>query len=210
MKLKFVRGQQVSTSPDKLVGSSSVSNAFHGPTEASLPLQLQDQDGPGQALDSEKPETLTAVQQTGLGQSASRTPSRTIILHYSPAKGAWDWLVLLLVIYVAVSTPYVAAFLSIKQSGNLVMLDLAVDVMFMADMIINFRTTFVQNGEVIIDAKLIAINYLRGWFLIDAVSAMPFDFFLSMTRASDVRVIYSQSSHVNTFAFGLKLVVLRA
>jgi len=31
------------------------------------------------------------------------------------AKSAWDWLVLLLVIYVAVSTPYVAAFLSVEH-----------------------------------------------------------------------------------------------
>jgi len=59
--------------------------------------------------------------------------------------------------------------------------------MFMADMIINFRTSFVQNGEVIVDAKMIAVNYLRGWFLIDAVSAIPFDFVLSKTGASDVR-----------------------
>jgi len=49
-------------------------------------------------------------------------------------KAAWDWLVLLLVIYVAVSTPYVAAFLSIEHSATLVVLDLAVDLMFMADM----------------------------------------------------------------------------
>jgi len=131
---------------------------------------------------------LTAVQQqTGPGLSASRTPPSTIILHYSPLKSAWDWLILLLVIYVAVSTPYVAAFLTIENSTPLVAVDLAVDVMFMADMIINFRTSFIQHGEVIVDAKLIAVNYLRGWFLIDAVSAIPFDFVLSMTGASDVR-----------------------
>jgi len=118
-----------------------------------------------------------------------RSPPCTIVLHYSPVKAAWDWLVLLLVIYVAVSTPYVAAFLSIEHSSTLVVLDLAVDVMFMADMIVNFRTSFVQNGEVIMDAKLIAVNYLRGWFLIDAVSAIPFDFVLSMTGASDVRIL---------------------
>ena len=55
-----------------------------------------------------------------------------------------------------------------------------------SDMIVNFRTSFVHNGEVIVDARLIAVNYLRGWFLIDAVSAVPFDFVLSKTGASDV------------------------
>lgn len=33
------------------------------------------------------------------------------ILHYSPFKAVWDWIILLLVIYTAVFTPYVAAFL---------------------------------------------------------------------------------------------------
>lgn len=33
------------------------------------------------------------------------------ILHYSPFKAVWDWIVLLLVIYTAIFTPYVAAFL---------------------------------------------------------------------------------------------------
>jgi len=33
------------------------------------------------------------------------------ILHYSPFKAVWDWLVLILVLYTAIITPYVAAFL---------------------------------------------------------------------------------------------------
>ncbi|CAB1435156.1 unnamed protein product [Pleuronectes platessa] len=33
------------------------------------------------------------------------------ILHYSPFKAVWDWVVLLLVIYTAIFTPYSATFL---------------------------------------------------------------------------------------------------
>ncbi|VDD97089.1 unnamed protein product [Enterobius vermicularis] len=33
------------------------------------------------------------------------------IVHYSPFKAVWDWIILLLVIYTAIFTPYVAAFL---------------------------------------------------------------------------------------------------
>ncbi|KAJ8685793.1 hypothetical protein QAD02_021586 [Eretmocerus hayati] len=33
------------------------------------------------------------------------------ILHHSPSKAVWDWVILVLVIYTAISTPYVAAFL---------------------------------------------------------------------------------------------------
>lgn len=37
------------------------------------------------------------------------------ILHYSPFKAVWDWIILLLVIYTAIFTPYVAAFLLDQQ-----------------------------------------------------------------------------------------------
>lgn len=33
------------------------------------------------------------------------------VLHYSPFKAAWDWIILILVMYTAIFTPYVAAFL---------------------------------------------------------------------------------------------------
>ncbi len=40
------------------------------------------------------------------------------VLHYSPFKAVWDWIVLLLVIYTAIFTPYVAAFLLNEQDFN--------------------------------------------------------------------------------------------
>jgi len=41
---------------------------------------------------------------------------------------------------------------------------------------LNFRTTFVsRKGEVVSDSKLIALNYLRGWFFVDFLAAIPFD-----------------------------------
>ena len=41
------------------------------------------------------------------------------ILHYSPFKAVWDWLILILVIYTAIFTPYVAAFLLNEQDRRL-------------------------------------------------------------------------------------------
>lgn len=38
------------------------------------------------------------------------------ILHYSPFKAVWDWIILLLVMYTAVVTPFVAAFLLHERS----------------------------------------------------------------------------------------------
>ncbi|KAG7164994.1 Potassium voltage-gated channel subfamily H member 2-like [Homarus americanus] len=51
--------------------------------------------------------------------------------------------------------------------------------MFMVDIVINFRTTYVNhNDEVVSHPGKIALHYLRGWFLIDVVAAIPFDLLL--------------------------------
>ncbi|XP_059905319.1 potassium voltage-gated channel subfamily H member 7-like, partial [Gadus macrocephalus] len=109
------------------------------------------------------------------------------ILHYSPFKAVWDWLILLLVIYTAIFTPYSAAFLlndleeqRRRECGYscspLNVVDLMVDIMFIVDILINFRTTYVNvNEEVVSHPARIAIHYFKGWFLIDMVAAIPFD-----------------------------------
>ncbi|XP_076229951.1 potassium voltage-gated channel seizure isoform X3 [Nomia melanderi] len=112
------------------------------------------------------------------------------ILHYSPFKAVWDWVILLLVMYTAIFTPYVAAFVLSDPDYNsrknkkysddpIVIIDFIVDVTFIVDIIINFRTTFVnRNDEVVSHPAKIAVHYLRGWFVIDLVAAIPFDLFL--------------------------------
>ncbi|KAH8367233.1 hypothetical protein KR084_010347 [Drosophila pseudotakahashii] len=112
------------------------------------------------------------------------------LLHYSPFKAVWDWVILILVMYTAIFTPYVAAFLLGEQdyqrrnnkyinSDPIVIIDLVVDVTFIVDILINFRTTFVNaQDEVVSHPGRIAVHYLSGWFLIDLVAAVPFDLLL--------------------------------
>jgi hypothetical protein len=182
---------------------------------------------------------------------SNRIPKFTI-LHYSPFKAAWDWLILILVIYTAILTPFVTAFLlpassdsASKQSGQhylqtieikdeassssslslsssnevpligfdelidpnldlplikkndgpsafgngpLAIIDLIVDVMFIIDILINFRTTYInKNEQVVSHAGKIALHYFKGWFLIDVVAAIPFDL---MLIGSDTKEVY--------------------
>ena len=45
-----------------------------------------------------------------------------------------------------------------------------------SDILLNFRTSYVnKKGEVVTSPKSIAVNYMRGWFLLDLVAALPFD-----------------------------------
>lgn len=120
------------------------------------------------------------------------------ILHYSPFKAVWDWLILLLVIYTAIFTPYSAAFLlndieerKRRECGYscspLNVVDLIVDIMFIVDILINFRTTYVNtNEEVVSHPGKIAIHYFKGWFLIDMVAAIPFDLLIFGSGSDEV------------------------
>jgi hypothetical protein len=59
--------------------------------------------------------------------------------------------------------------------------DSLIDIVFIVDIILNFRTTFIDpvNGEEILDTKLISINYITDIrFYIDILSTVPLeDFF---------------------------------
>ncbi|XP_037348412.1 potassium voltage-gated channel subfamily H member 6 isoform X2 [Talpa occidentalis] len=126
---------------------------------------------------------------------------RGTLLHYSPFKAVWDWLILLLVIYTAVFTPYSAAFLLSDQDESrrgdcsytcspLTVVDLIVDIMFIVDIVINFRTTYVNtNDEVVSHPRRIAVHYFKGWFLIDMVAAIPFDLLIFRTGSDETTTL---------------------
>jgi hypothetical protein len=52
-----------------------------------------------------------------------------------------------------------------------------IDIFFMADLIINFRSSYINDktGEEINDIKSIAFNYLKGRFWIDLLASLPID-----------------------------------
>jgi len=109
------------------------------------------------------------------------------IRHDSLFKAVWDWLILALVIFTAIEIPYSVAFVMPLQEHRLanvikvtplLVFNLCVDLMFIVDILINFRTTFVKQStdEVISSPKQIALHYLKTWFLVDFVAAIPFEF----------------------------------
>ncbi|PAV61498.1 hypothetical protein WR25_11331 isoform B [Diploscapter pachys] len=107
-----------------------------------------------------------------LPQYRQETPKTSphIILHYSTFKTIWDW----------------------DQPGggidSVALMDSIVDVIFFADILLNFHTTFVgPGGEVVIEPSVIRHNYFKSWFLIDLLSCLPYDIFY-MFKRDDERI----------------------
>lgn len=119
-------------------------------------------------------------------QETPKTPPH-IILHYCTFKAIWDWIILLLTFYTSVFVPFNVAFKSKTMDDvPLLVVDSIVDVVFL-DIVLNFHTTYVSpTGEVISDPRLIRLNYLKSWFVIDLLSCLPYDIFNAFQDAEDV------------------------
>uniref|UniRef100_A0A8R1TYY1 Uncharacterized protein n=1 Tax=Onchocerca volvulus TaxID=6282 RepID=A0A8R1TYY1_ONCVO len=130
-----------------------------------------------------------------LPQYRQETPKTSphIILHYSTFKTIWDWSILALTFYTAFIVPYNIAFKTREHPPRgtidmVALMDSIVDVIFFADILLNFHTTFVgPGGEVVIDPNIIRYNYFKSWFIIDLLSCLPYDIFY-MFKHNDERM----------------------
>ncbi|KAK3568333.1 hypothetical protein QTP86_004228 [Hemibagrus guttatus] len=109
--------------------------------------------------------------------------SRFILLHYGTFKAGWDWLILLATFYVAVTVPYNVCFTVVGGRDEITtprsppsVSDILVEILFMLDIVLNFRTTFVStSGQVVYDARSICVHYVTTWLFVDLIAALPFD-----------------------------------
>uniref|UniRef100_A0A1B6DT39 Potassium voltage-gated channel subfamily H member 8 n=1 Tax=Clastoptera arizonana TaxID=38151 RepID=A0A1B6DT39_9HEMI len=128
-------------------------------------------------------------------KTSSIKKSRFVLSHYGVFKTCWDWLILIATFYVAIVVPYNASFISTERPS--MVSDVVVETLFIIDIILNYRTTFVnRKGEVVSNTSSIALHYLKGWFVMDLLAAIPFD----LLYASDLysgEGIESGQSHIH-------------
>ena len=112
----------------------------------------------------------------------------------------WAMFVLLLVMITAFLVPWTIAFqpytnceemgVTDKRQclpGSLDSLALAVDFFFLLDIIICFRTGFVDQQKVIVmEPKKVAGHYIKTWLIIDLVASIPFDRMAEMNSGANL------------------------
>eukprot|EP00327_Prymnesium_parvum_P039213 CAMPEP_0195655000 /NCGR_PEP_ID=MMETSP0815-20121206/34218_1 /TAXON_ID=97485 /ORGANISM="Prymnesium parvum, Strain Texoma1" /LENGTH=121 /DNA_ID=CAMNT_0040799245 /DNA_START=27 /DNA_END=389 /DNA_ORIENTATION=- len=83
---------------------------------------------------------------------------------------------------------YTALVLPIQLTGNfprgLTDFEYAMDFIFMFDIVLNFRTAYVQDAMLVVDRRLIRLNYMRRWFPIDLIGSFPLDLFLRLFNSA--------------------------
>lgn len=88
----------------------------------------------------------------------------------------WDFVSMLLVIYIAATLPYRIAFLH-DWSMAFAVFDFFIDLFFLLDVVLNFFTCYMHDGELINSYSKIARHYARTWLGPDLLSSIPFDWF---------------------------------
>lgn len=119
---------------------------------------------------------------------------RWIIPPTNATKLKWDLLIGALIIYSVVCIPYRIGFGVDATDPIPVAFDIFVDICFVVDMILMFRTAFADIAGVIDTCpKHIMSRYLKGWFAIDFFSTFPIDrvveAFLSQGDSSKARAV---------------------
>lgn len=105
----------------------------------------------------------------------------------------WDVLLVFLLLYVACIVPTRIAFdTSVKLGSALFWFESGVDMFFVCDIVLNFRTSLVIPGEFgkgtrIDDKRAIAIAYMKGWFTIDFIAVLPYSYIELVFSKSDTK-----------------------
>ena len=88
---------------------------------------------------------------------------------------AWDAFVGLLVVYYTIIVPVRVAFDRAEPTDEETLLDMIFNIVFVLDIVLNFRTAVKLDGVLIEDPRKIRNAYLKSWFLIDFLSTIPID-----------------------------------
>ena len=99
----------------------------------------------------------------------------------------WDVLIAVALVYTATITPYEVAFLDTRSSARMTadaatfpiyLFNLLVDVTFFVDLLFNFNLMYADDGAsvglYVTDRRRIARRYLRGFFVVDLLSVIPY------------------------------------
>ncbi|XP_047425751.1 potassium/sodium hyperpolarization-activated cyclic nucleotide-gated channel 1 [Mugil cephalus] len=124
-------------------------------------------------------------------QERVQTAGYWIIHPYSDFRFYWDLIMLIMMMGNLIIIPVGITFFSEQTTTTWLVFNVASDTIFLVDLVMNFRTGIVneESSEIILDPKVIKMNYLKSWFVVDFLSSIPVDYiFLIVEKGFDSEV----------------------
>ena len=99
-----------------------------------------------------------------------------------PIRTGWDLVQVILLLYLLIVVPMRISFgLDVEFGTGAFWFDAFVDIYFIGDIFMNFRTGFYDTrGVLVIDFGKIANNYFKGWFLLDLITCLPVNYVMML------------------------------
>ena len=112
----------------------------------------------------------------GSDKAITGSNKRFLLYPKSLFRQYWNLLTTVLMLYVAVVTPYRLAFTEDVYFDGWTIFDFLLNGVFCVDIVVNFCTCHeLPDGTVEDDRRKIAVRYLKKWFFVDLVSSFPFN-----------------------------------
>jgi len=88
----------------------------------------------------------------------------------------WSLVVMVLLLYGMIEIPLRIGFeQDVEPWSGPDIFNLLVDIFFLIDVVINFRTGYFQDdSRLVLDERRIAVRYIKGWFALDIITSIPF------------------------------------
>ena len=103
--------------------------------------------------------------------------SPLVLMPNHPFLKVWSYLMLFLMLYVATFLPYSICFFKPSDTVDTIEIaDSIIDFLFMIDICVNFISSYDDPDHHLPDVKLklIAKNYITGFFFMDLIAIIPF------------------------------------
>jgi len=108
-------------------------------------------------------------------KDVQRVP-RLIMPPNSPLRKYWALLMIFVLLYTAIVTPYRICFIDDVQDAWFIM-DICTDVVFMCDIFLTFFSAYEEeDGTLIVNWKVIGKKYAKGWLTLDIVGCAPISY----------------------------------
>ena len=105
---------------------------------------------------------------------------------FNRKRAYWDMFILLLVAFTSVILPIQLAFNDVSSTlpQELADLDLVSDFLFVIDILLNFRTAYIdaRTARLIVSPHMIYKAYLARWFWIDLAGSMPSELIVRLVK----------------------------
>eukprot|EP01043_Picozoa_sp_COSAG02_P020175 COSAG02_NODE_988_length_15440_cov_5.979271_13_plen_561_part_00 len=157
-------------------------------------------------LDRNRLVSQASAWERGLSSNVESSDARCMLWPDGSFRTIWDLVQIPMLAYVVLVIPFRASFeVDIELLSPAWWIELVVDVYFIVDLVLNFRTGIVlPSGRVSLQPSKAASNYCRSWFLLDVVSCLPINY---ITAASSPRE--NQSSNLKLLKIARTIRILK-